>query len=346
MIVKPARGERFVEAPDPGIAAVLLYGPNRGLVRDRGERLGRAAVGSLDDPFRVADLAPAVVADDPARLVDEAAALSMTGGRRLVRVRGAGNEVAPACAALLESAGDGALVVVEAGPLERRSRLRTLFEAADNAAAIACYDDDEAALRGVVRDRLAEHGKTATPAASEVLLARLGADRKATLGELDKLALYVGDAPAIDDGDVLACVGDAADATLDDLADAAASGDRSRAGRALDKLAADGVSPVRVLAGLQRHFQRLHLAAGRVRDGASPHAAVGALRPPVFFRRRASVAAQLARWSPSGIARAMEVLLAAEIACKTTGAPAAVVCAHAVMRIAQAGRRGGRHASR
>lgn len=42
MIVRPADAERFVARPPAGIAAVLLYGPNRGLVEDRGERLDSA----------------------------------------------------------------------------------------------------------------------------------------------------------------------------------------------------------------------------------------------------------------------------------------------------------------
>ena len=43
----------------------------------------RAVAGALDDPFRVAELDR----EDIARLPDEAASLSLTGGRRVVRVR-------------------------------------------------------------------------------------------------------------------------------------------------------------------------------------------------------------------------------------------------------------------
>ena len=341
MIVRPADVERFVARPAPAIAAALIYGSNRGLAADRAERLGRAVAGALDDPFRVADLAPAAVAAEPTLLMDEAAALAMTGGRRVVRLRGAGNEVAQACANLLAAAVPAAsLVVVEAGELPRRARLRVVFESAGNAAAIACYDDDRAALGAVLTERLAAHGKTATPAAREAVLARLGGDRKAALAEIDKLVLYAGESARIGEADALACVGDGAEATLDDLADAVAVGDRPGAGRAFDKLAADGVSPVRALGALQRHFQHLHWAAGRVRGGAAPAAAVEALRPPVFFKRRRSMAAQLARWPAAAAARALELLLEAEAACKTTGAPAALICSRAALRLTEAaGRR-------
>ena len=340
MIVRPADAERFVARPPAGIAAVLLYGPNRGLVEDRGARLGRTVAEALDDPFRVADLAPAAVAADPAALVDEAAALSLTGGRRLVRLRGAGNETAAACEALLERAAPGgSLVVVEAGDLNKRARLRTLFERAETGAALACYEDDRAALAGAIRDRLAAHGKTAAAGAREVLLSRLGTDRRAALSELDKLALYAGDAREIDERAALACVGDSAEATLDALADAVAAGDGRAAGRAFDRLDADGVHPVRILSALQRHFQALSWAAARMGRGDSAASAVAAMRPPVFFKRRRAVAGQLARWTAADLGRALNLLLDAEIQCKTTGTPARLICSWAALRITRAARR-------
>src|SRR5215469_16817826 len=91
MIVKSSDAERYVSRPPPGIVAVLVFGPDQGLVRERAERLVKSVVPDLADPFRISDLDEATLNGDPARLADEAAALSMMGGRRAVRVRGAGN---------------------------------------------------------------------------------------------------------------------------------------------------------------------------------------------------------------------------------------------------------------
>src|SRR5690606_31524089 len=111
----------------------------------------------LADPFRVADLAGDTVADDPARLADEAAAMAMTGGRRVVRVRDAGNDTAPAFQSFLDHPMGDALIVAEAGELDGRSALRKLFEKAENAAALACYRDEGRDLAAVIRETLARH---------------------------------------------------------------------------------------------------------------------------------------------------------------------------------------------
>jgi DNA polymerase-3 subunit delta len=326
----------FCRKPQDGIAAVLVYGPDRGLVQERGESLARAVVDDLRDPFRVSDLMGKAIAGDGALLADEAAAQALTGGRRVVRVRDAGNDAADAVAAWLDAVTGDSLVVLEAGELAPSSRLRKLFESADNAAAVACYADDASSLQDVIDDSLGQYGLRATPGARDALLARLGSDRKLSRREIDKLALYVGDgATEVDEAAVEAVVGDSASVTLDDLADAVAGGDHAGVGRSLARLHLDGVHPVGVLRAVQRHFLRLHLVAA----SPDPDGALSRLRPPLFFKRKPAFMAQLRRWPAATLAAALELLLQAEIDCKTTGLPAEAVCGQVLTRLTAAANR-------
>src|SRR5712691_9176186 len=114
----------FLRRPDPEICAILLYGPDAGLARERAETVARTICPDLRDPFRVAELTVATLAGDPARLADEAAQISLLGGRRVIRVREAGDALASLFARFLDAAlgpvsGD-TLVVAEAGDLPAR----------------------------------------------------------------------------------------------------------------------------------------------------------------------------------------------------------------------------------
>src|ERR1700732_1328121 len=94
MIVKPAESERILARLPADLLAILLYGTNQGRVPERPERLVKSIVPDLNDPFRVAEIDGAALLDDPGGLAGEADAFSMTGGRRVVRIRGAGNALA------------------------------------------------------------------------------------------------------------------------------------------------------------------------------------------------------------------------------------------------------------
>ena len=95
MKLAAARVAAFLRRPDPEIRAVLFYGPDAGLVRERADAVARTVCPDLRDPFRVAELTGAALAADPARLADEAAQISLMGGSRVVRVREAGDALAP-----------------------------------------------------------------------------------------------------------------------------------------------------------------------------------------------------------------------------------------------------------
>jgi DNA polymerase-3 subunit delta len=325
--------ERFIAHRPPDIRAVLLYGPDRGLVEERALVLARGVVKDLNDPFRVSNLTGAQIATDPARLADEAAAQAMTGGRRVVRVSAAGNESAPDFEAFFKDSVGDALIVVEAGDLVPRAKLRVVFEAAKVGAALPCYRDDAAALETVILDSLERHGLRPSHGALAYLVGRLGSDRRVTRIELEKLALFVGDGPEVTEEAAAACIGDSAEITLDDLSDAVAGGDHRAAGRALGRLSVDGVQPIAIVRALQRHFQRLSYAVSLVSSGESQDAALSAMRPPVFFKRKAAFNRQIRVWSLKSVARALDLLLATEIDCKTTGMPAAALCGDIVTRL-------------
>src|SRR5579872_2260202 len=155
-IIKSHEADRYTAKPPKDLAIALVYGPDAGLVQERAEKLLKSVVPDLTDPFNVADLSESVLLSDPARLSDEASAISMMGGRRVVRVRGAGNALADLFEEFLESEerlGD-ALVVVEGGDLSKGTGLRKLFESDGKAAALACYADTARNLEDVVRDTL------------------------------------------------------------------------------------------------------------------------------------------------------------------------------------------------
>ncbi|MDH5558353.1 MAG: DNA polymerase III subunit delta, partial [Alphaproteobacteria bacterium] len=72
--------DAFIRQPNPAVRAILVFGPDDGLARERAAALLKGAIDDPDDPFLVAHLTGAVIAADPARLLDEAAAIPLTGG--------------------------------------------------------------------------------------------------------------------------------------------------------------------------------------------------------------------------------------------------------------------------
>lgn len=340
MKIAPNAADGFVVSPPEAIRAVLLYGPDVGLIQERAAGLTKAVVDDPKDPFRIADLPAASLRTDPALLSDEAAAMTLTGGRRLVRVRDATDVIAGILSDFLSGAAIGdALIVVEAGNLGPRSKLRKAFESAKDAAAMACYADEGRSLEAVIRDTLGRNGLGVSPDAMTYLCANLGSDRLVSRSELEKLSLYMGsDGGEVTLADASMTVGDSAMMTLDDIAFAVAGGDTGKLPGLLDRAHQEGAAAVSLIRVVSRHFQRLHLVSALLESGSPADAAMKSLRPPVFFKQAAAFQAQARRWNSARLSTALDALSDAEKASKTTGMPAEAITHQTLLRLSVMGR--------
>jgi len=338
--VKLAAGQidGFLRRPDPQIRAVLLFGPDAGLIRERADTLARAICPDLRDPFRVAELTGVIVAADPARLVDEAAQISLMGGRRVVRLRDVGDALAPLVGRFLADTAADAMVIVEAGDLPGRSALRRVFDESPRGAAIGCYPDNARDLAAVIRDTFATREIAISRDAIAFLVQHLGGDRLLTRAELEKLTLYAGVGGRIDLPDAQAVVSDSSALSLDDAILAAAEGNPAALDRALARVFQEGESAVTVVRALLRHLQRLHLLVAQLGNGASIDHAIRNARPPIFFKQQDSWRRQLQSWTEARLRRALDRVADAEFRMKQTGLPAETLCREVMFAVAQMAR--------
>ena len=137
------------------------------------------------------------------------------------------------------------------------------------------------------------------------LISRLGADRALSRAEIEKLALYAAGRERIEIEDVEAVVGDAADLALERIPEAAAGADTVRAVSDLGRAIASGESAQAIILITQRYFTKLHRVRAELDHGRSLDEALRSLRPPLHFKQRDVFAAQVRRWTRSGLDQAL-----------------------------------------
>ncbi len=330
-----------VKKLNPQYRAVLIYGRDEGLVRERADKIAGQVVADLRDAFQVANIEPDKLKKEPFLLADEAAAISMMGGQRVIRVDGAGENVTEAAKSFLDNPiGDG-LVIITAGGIRATSPLVKLFEKAKNAAALACYEDNQGDLQNLIHEVMGLNNLKIAPDAAAYLQSNLGGDRLVSRGELEKLVLYKGsgdDSQTVSLNDARACVGDSGTLTLDMIASATTGGDLKTLDDTLFKAFNRGENSIPILRNLARRLQKLHLVRGSMDKGVSAEKAVLAVVYSPYSPEKKSIMGQLGKWSTAKLANALEIVMEAEADCKVTGLPAQAICARACLRIANAAR--------
>jgi DNA polymerase III subunit delta len=319
--------------PDPAVRLFLLHGPDAAGAADLAGVLARA-MGA--DAERI-DLEGASLRSDPARLADEAAALSLFGGARHIRVTQVGEESLDAMAGLLDAERAGNPVVAIAPSLKTTAKLVKLATDHPRAMAHGCYLPEGRRAEEVVVQIAGELGLRPAPGVAHRLADAAGGDRAIVARECEKLALYLDaapDRPRELTHDALDAVGaDLHEAEAAGLVEALLRGEPASVGGEAALMEEANVSPVTWLRAVQRRLVQLAEMRAGVDAGEPIDRVVDRQRLP--FSQKDATAAALRRWTAPMLAVALDRVRAAERAVMAPDNPGAVVAADAMTALAR-----------
>lgn len=324
--------------------AALIYGRDRGGVRERADKLARVVTANPEDPFDTALLNDDELGDG--RLEGELAAISMMGGRRLVRVRFTGEKAAPdkTAAEALTAHAEGklnpdAFLLIEAGALGRDSALRKVAEKVAACATIPCYDDEPGDVARLVRESLAADKVGLDSQALELFVSRLPRERGVARQEMERLALWLGPGSGriATPADLEDFLGVEPEASLTDAATDAFGGKLAAAQAGLRRAAAEGEGGPAAVRAMGMHLARLRRILTLAGNGAS--LAEAAKASGVFWKNEREMLRQARAWTLEHLLALHPEVLAADMACKTAGAPDDLLAERLALTIAGRARR-------
>lgn len=346
ILAKRPEVDRFLKSPDPAVRAALFHGKDRSGVGERAVILSKTVTPDLNDPFNVTLLTDSDIDSDPARLEDALTAMSLMGGRRLVRVRlGEGKPgVDKALAAALTIHADGgfnpdAMLVIEAGALGRESALRKAAEKAAGAVSIACYEDEVGDVSRMTREALAADKVGLTSDALEMFVARLPRERGLMRQEIERLVLFIGPGSgrSIGPEELEQHLGVEPDASLSDAALQAFGARPGPAQAGLRRAFAEGESAVMAVRMTALHLGKLRRINILQQNGAGAKEAAKAAG--VFWKQEAEMLRQARGWRLEMLDEVQDSVNAADVASKTTGLPVQLIAERLLLEIAARGRR-------
>ncbi|MCM2294391.1 DNA polymerase III subunit delta [Allorhizobium sp. BGMRC 0089] len=289
----------------------LVYGPDAGLVSERGTALAKSCDIPLDDPFAVIRFDASDIQSDPGRLLDEMNAIGLFGGKRLVWIRGAANEkgIVDGLQILANEDGTDNILLIEAGDLKKTSGLRKAAEGSRAVAAIPCYQDDSRAINSLIDQEFSAAGKRLTPAARQLLAESLGGDRRASRNEISKLLLYCLHDDLIDEQHVTDVIGDASAISTDEAVDAVLAGNPDQLLHAIAKISTSKTPMFLVLQSCLKQFQLLDLMRSDMDNKRQQAGQVmQSLGRSIHFKRKPLIEKALRNWNRDSISQELKRL--------------------------------------
>ena len=303
--MKASRGNvgRAVDQPESKVRFYLLHGPDEAQSRALGERLV-AALGASRYL-----IAASSVKSDPATLGDEAGAMSLFGGKRVIWIVPAGDEIVAGVEALLEANSVESPVVAIAGVLRKTSALLKLAESSPSALAFAAYLPEGADAERMVIDVGRRVGLKISPPVAARIADSAENDQAIVFQELQKLALYLDAAPESPkelDSEAIDAVGaELSEGDVPRLADLALAGEMAELADQL-ALLPHGAEGIPIVRALQRRLLQVAPARARIERGERPDAVMTSLGKPLFWKDKTLVQRLLSLWDSRRLATISE----------------------------------------
>lgn len=311
--------ERFAKKPDPACQFALIFGEDEGVVADQAnllikawEKAGPASVLTLDEDD---------VKREPSRLFDALEAVSLLGETTIIRIRTKGEKLFAILKDVLALPVDrvAAKLVVQNGTLNTRSKMRTAFEAAPNAAALHLFSDSAADLSDLVRNFLQSQSVEIEPDALSAFVGGLPGHRSLANAEMEKLAVFaynLGRAVTVDD--VHALCETNADESARRAVLLALSGEPEQAQSELDRVLDTGLSPISFVRLFEMEASRMLEAQALQGEGGASNVGMK-LKPPVWKSDWPAFQARLKKWPTPRLTRLVERLHDLELMAKSPG---------------------------
>ena len=269
------------------IAGCLLYGPQESVINYRYNFIAKKIVSDLSDPFLVSNISKDRLKEDKSILADEFFSMSMMGGRKLITVKEADNNVADSlktifCDESFHEKSDN-FILIQGSDLGPSNPLRKIAETNSHFVAIPCYEDDDKTIINFIEALLKNKKITFNRDVISLLMDKFGKNRQVIISEIDKITTYLGSETNLTIEIVDKLVKLESEVSADEFVLLFASRDYENAMKSCEKLFRDNFEPIALIRYLVNYFLKLQSAKIEIeKDGVTFDEAVKNQR--LFFK--------------------------------------------------------------
>lgn len=313
--------ENYIQRIDKeNIAGAVVFGPEESVVFFNTQAIAKKIVADLQDPFLVVNLSKERFASDPACLADEFYSFSMLGGRKLILIKDVDANVSRSLKDLFSQKDiaqkSSNFILIQGGDLEKSNATRKLSEDHAALASIACYEDDERAIKKFIENALQKNELQYDQDCVEYLYEKLGKNRQVIISEINKLAIYL-DCDEVTVDLIERAIGDQATISVNEFMNNFVNKNLAQALPQAEYLLKNGFESITLIRFLSNYIQKLYQAKTDIDSGKSSFEdAIKAQR--LFFKAQADFRVHLKNSPLNALVSWLKALEELEIKIKTT----------------------------
>jgi DNA polymerase-3 subunit delta len=202
---------------------------------------------------------------------------------------------------LIEKKIEDLVVILNANILEKKSKIRSLFEKSKEAVCVAFYEDNAQTLSSIASNFFKASKVPISQEAINLIVQRARGDRLNLNNELEKIKNYIGNKKKIELTDILKLTNLAENYNVSELVDSCLSKNKKKTLNILNENNYTLDDCILIIRTFLVKSKRLAKLSNEVKKTNNIDATVSSSKPPIFWKEKEIVKQQLRSWSLSEV---------------------------------------------
>ncbi len=315
---------------------LLLYGPNEGLIRDNCVKVKKLFnKGEAEEVNFIGKS----ISEEPDILINEIQTISMFSEQKIITIENPIDKNIELFEDAFASLHENILIIVISSNLSKNSKIRKFFESSEIYLACAHYEDDLKSKSRQIQDLEKKINKVLDQDIKHYLSQNLSNDRMISINEIDKInLLYSNNSKTPQLQDIKLIFNDNADTGLNNISQNTLSGQTNKLIINLNKIFSEGTSPIAVIRNLLSYVERIQKTQIALKRNNNFEEAIKPLRPPIFWKDKDIFQLHCKKWPIKDTINNFNILVDAELSCKSNYSLTNILCERALLKIANKGK--------
>ena len=189
------------------------------------------------------------------------------------------------------------VIILNSNTLEKKSKIRSLFEKGKNAFCVPFYNDNNQTLSSIVSNFFRSKKIPVSQQAINLIVERARGDRQNAKNELEKITNYIGDKNKIGIQDLLKLTNLAENYNVSELIDCCLSKNKKRTINILNENNYSLEDCILIIRTFLIKAKRLIKLIREIRKTKNVETTISGFKPPIFWKEKEIVKQQIKNWS-------------------------------------------------
>ena len=288
---------------------ILFYGENQGLKEEFKKNIKEANKNN-----EKLNLLQDEIIKNENLLINEISNKSLFNNKKIIFIDQVNEKILNIIEEMAEDVSDEKIVIF-AGNLDKKSKLRSYFEKSKSCGIVACYQDNEITIKKIITNKLSDYQGLSTQVIN-FIIQNTGLDRSKVNNEIEKIkSCFLEKKINLEKIDLLLNI-----KTNDDfnkLKDEALKGNKIKTNKLLADTVFEPESNIYYLNSINQRINKLYEIEKMKQNNSNTETLVSSLKPPIFWKDKPVLIEQTNKWNENKIKKALEKTYTVELQIKT-----------------------------